>query len=146
MFHPAESFSHSSYRHLPQFPCNQLLNSTNDESTPLKDTGFCTELKDRSILGNRPHIFHVTISFGIALCTSPLLGCQPGNYIGKTRREESVLRFNWNCSAFCKAEPTKNQQQQWGPQPPYQGQRGTNTHLRPQTSLSYCNTETFTLN
>lgn len=113
------------------------------------DTIFYTELKERSILGNRPQIFYVTVSFDIALCMLPPLGCQPGNDTGMTRREENILHFNRNWPASCRAEPTRSQQRQRGLRLPWQGQRGTNTHVigdRVQTSLSYCNIETFTLN
>lgn len=35
----------------------------------LIDTVFCIELKERSVLGNKPQIFYVTASFDIALYT-----------------------------------------------------------------------------
>lgn len=77
----------------------------------LMDKVFCTELKESIILGNRPQIFYVTVSFDFALCTLPPVGCQPGNYVGKTR-EENILHLNRNCPASCRADPTKRQQQQ----------------------------------
>lgn len=112
------------------------------------DTVFCTELKETGILGNRPRTFYVTVSFDNALCMLPPLGCQPGNYIGKTTRAENILHFNRNCPASCRAEPMKSQQQPWGLEVQCQSHISRNTHAirdRVQTSLSYCNIETFTL-
>lgn len=113
------------------------------------DTVFCIELKERTILGNRPQIFYVTVGFDIALRILPPLDCQPGNYIGKTTRGENILHFNSNCPALRRAEPTKSQQQQQDTGLQCQGQRSANARVignRVQTSLSYSNIETFTLN
>lgn len=64
------------------------------------------------------------------------------------KRKKNILHFNRNCPASCRAEPTKRWQQHWGLGLQRQSQISTNTHAiddRVQTSLSYCNIETFTL-
>lgn len=88
-----------------QTPSSVFLQSILKHKGPkykINDRGSFTELKERTILGIRPQIFSVTVSFYVALCILPPLGCQPENNKGRTR----ILHFNRNRPACCRAEPT----------------------------------------
>lgn len=70
---------------------------------------FCIE--ERSVLGNKPQIFYVTVSFALYTPTSWLLAWELHR---KDKKRGNVLHFDRNCQASYRAETTKCQQQQWG--------------------------------